>query len=308
MLPTEDTKTPKKEAAALSTKQLRQHDRAARWRDSADSESKKPGKRTRGEDETSDREDSQSHAKKASSLTPAERKRVAFIKGEFHKEVDTVNAYIVFGHFKPFDNHESTAATSQMPQIHPFEAARQAVEQCDGTVFMDRTMRVDRVGKWRIGIDDKSGVSGDDVRKLGDPRATLFVGNLDFAAKEEDLRVWFEGVVSRERGPPPLSGEGEGKDSSEEEDDDVDSAGKTKVREKMQSWVRSIRIVRDRDTQLGKGFAYVRFSVGLIPLRPAFTFVLALTFISGSRVRGRDSELGVFEAQVRKTQVTRPAF
>ncbi|KAF8917378.1 hypothetical protein CPB85DRAFT_1374198 [Mucidula mucida] len=61
---------------------------------------------------------------------------------------------------------------------------------------------------------------------------SVFVGNLDFASKEEDLRVFFEGVMSAERGPPP--------------------EGST--------WVTRVRIVRDRETQLGKGFAYVQFS------------------------------------------------
>lgn len=64
-----------------------------------------------------------------------------------------------------------------------------------------------------------------------EPKETIFVGNLDFAASDEDLRAFFEGLVSQERGAPRGT----------------------------KSWVKSVRIVRDRATQMGKGFAYVRF-------------------------------------------------
>lgn len=62
------------------------------------------------------------------------------------------------------------------------------------------------------------------------------VGNLDFAAKEEDLRVFFESLLTTERGPVP--------DASE-----------------AKNWVTHVRLVRDPATQLGKGFAYVEFAV-----------------------------------------------
>jgi len=90
----------------------------------------------------------------------------------------------------------------------------------------------------------------DSLNAAGDPRKTLFVGNLDFAAKEEELRVWFEGVMSQERGPPSEGGGNDG---------DGDGVGDVRM-ERQKAWVRSVRIVRDRDTQLGKGFAYVRFA------------------------------------------------
>jgi nucleolar protein 12 len=61
------------------------------------------------------------------------------------------------------------------------------------------------------------------------------VGSLDFAAKDEDLRVFFESLLTTERQPAPDG----------------------------QSWVTHVRIVRDADTQLGKGFAYVEFAVSL---------------------------------------------
>ncbi len=65
-----------------------------------------------------------------------------------------------------------------------------------------------------------------------DPKRSLFVGGLDYAAKEEDVRVFFEELVKSERGE-----KGEGK------------------------WVTGVRIVRDKETQLGKGFGYVHLAV-----------------------------------------------
>ena len=152
-----------------------------------------------------------------------------------------MNAYIVFAHASP------GGAAEDAHTVHPFDAAGIAVERCDGTMFLDRTIRVDRVGQWRTGCGAVGEKAADGV---GDPRQTLFVGNLDFAAKEEELRVWFEGVVSQELGPPADDTGGEG-----ELDGKADRPGR------RNGWVQSVRIVRDRDTQLGKGFAYVRFAV-----------------------------------------------
>lgn len=64
------------------------------------------------------------------------------------------------------------------------------------------------------------------------------MGGLDYAAKEEDVRVFFEELVKAERG---ANKEGSGK------------------------WVTGVRIVRDKETQLGKGFGYVHFAVSIFP-------------------------------------------
>lgn len=114
------------------------------------------------------------------------------------------------------------------------------MEQCDGSTFMDRMIRVDVVNK-------KGGETGKQTTQArgtidGDPKLCVFVGNLDFASKEEDLRIFFEGLVSAERGPP-------GEEDSQED---------TK---KPKTWVTRVRIVRDKETQLGKGFAYIQFAV-----------------------------------------------
>lgn len=123
--------------------------------------------------------------------------------------------------------------------MDPFEAARLATERCNGTVFLHRMLRVDAVVK----RSTTEGFSHSTVLSsaIGDPKLTIFVGNLDFASKEDDLRVFFEGIVSAERGPPDVEGSQEG--------------------DKPNCWVTRVRTIRDKDTQLGKGFAYVQFSV-----------------------------------------------
>jgi nucleolar protein 12 len=155
-------------------------------------------------------------------LGPGDKKRIAFINHELHPDADAVAAYVVFAH------------GADLP---PDEAARRAVAALDNTPYMGRTLRADAVA---------GGGGG------GDPKRTVFVGGLDFASREEDLRVFFEGVVGGERGPrSAVAG-----DSDEDEDEDEEGA-----RAKPKTWVTRVRIVRDKDTQLGKGFAYVHFVV-----------------------------------------------
>jgi nucleolar protein 12 len=172
-------------------------------------------------------------------LTPPQKRKIAFIQQEFHPNADTVNAYIVFAH--PPDTEIRPSNLPPLPPImDPYEAAQLAVSKCDGTLFMGRMIRVDYVVNHKSSGDKHSG--GD-----GDPKLSIFVGNLDFTSTEEDLRVFFEGVISAERGPP-IGNDGDDGDG----DDRREMRGNT--------WVTRVRIVRDKDTQLGKGFAYVQFS------------------------------------------------
>ncbi|KAF9013161.1 hypothetical protein BDQ17DRAFT_1404729 [Cyathus striatus] len=188
--------------------------------------------------QSKDEEDAMKDDKKF--LSKNQKKKIAFISQEFHSSADSVNAYIVFAHPVPVELQNRAPNVPPPKEVmDPYDAALEAVEKGDGTIFMERLIRVDLVGKSAAGKEEKkpTGVEPD-------PKLSIFVGNLDFASKEEDLRVFFEGVVSAELGPPPEAKEVESEDGVK----------------KPKTWVTRVRIVRDRDTQLGKGFAYIQFA------------------------------------------------
>ena len=170
-------------------------------------------------------------------ITPSQKKKIAFINQEFHSTANTVNAYILFAHPINTENRPSNLPPIP-PCLDPYKAARIAAEMSDGTLFMERIIRVDLVGK-NSDNNNEAGSSNTD------PKLSVFVGNLDFATKEEDLRVFFEGLMTSERGLPPSP------------NDDTDE----EHQRKPLTWVTRVRIVRDKGTQLGKGFAYVQFTV-----------------------------------------------
>lgn len=176
-------------------------------------------------------------------LNPSQKKKIAFINQEFHSSANTINAYIVFAH-PPNTEGRAANLPPLPPTMDPYQAALNAAEKCDGTMFMERMLRVDLVTKSKPNTPTTG--SEETIAKPSiletDPRLSIFVGNLDFASKEEDLRVFFETLMVTEKGIPPKN--------------DEDS--------KPSTWVTRVRIVRDKDTQLGKGFAYVQFTVWIL--------------------------------------------
>lgn len=217
---TPTSKLPEANDEAKKNKQPRQHDRdrASSWRDAQVTD------------------ESKTDEKKF--LTPSQKKKIAFINRDIHSDADSVHAYIVFAY--PPLPHSRPANLPPPPAVmDPFEAARLAIEKCNGTIFLDHMLRVDAVVKMPMtkSLSDSTLLNP----TTGDPKLTIFVGNLDFASKEEDLRVFFERIVTTERGPPDVEGS---------EDGDT-----------RKCWVTRVRMIRDRDTQLGKGFAYVQFLV-----------------------------------------------
>ncbi|KAG8951899.1 hypothetical protein FRC04_005591 [Tulasnella sp. 424] len=197
------------------------------------------------EDEESDEEG----INKQDTMTSSQKKRLAFLKGEMNEKAEVVNCYVVFGHHRSnfIDEGVSKTASEEKPMI-PSEVAELVVRAANGTEFMDRVIRVDRVGA------AKSATSGTAREEM---KRTAFVGSLDFEAHEDDVRAFFEELLRAERGEPvpEVPREEETEDGGKDGDED----GEAVPDSKRKSWVHSVRIVRDPDSQLGKGIAYVQF-------------------------------------------------
>nr|GAT51474.1 predicted protein [Mycena chlorophos] len=160
-------------------------------------------------------------------LTPAQKKKVMFIKGEFHTEGRGVNAYVVLAHPHP---HPSEDGGDEPGPPSPYDAALEIARAANQSTFLDVVIRVDVCGGKSSDADDVLAMGA-----TGDPKLSLFVGNLEFGSQERDVMEFFEGVVAAERGPAP----------------EESTSGR---------WVQSVRLIRDAETQLGKGFGYVRFA------------------------------------------------
>ncbi|WVR03809.1 hypothetical protein IAU60_000805 [Kwoniella sp. DSM 27419] len=213
-LPTDD---PEKDA---NQRARREKDRAAAWR--AQQEAGGQRKRSR-----KDRDDDDGPDRSKVFIDAKGKRKVAFIKKDFHSELASCNAYVVFAHPHP----ERSANVA--PVMDPYEAAS-AVLAANASTFLGRTIRVDSL---RLPSSVGLATAGNALAKRDawlpkgtDPKKSLFVGGLDYASKDEDLRAFFEELVKGERGPA--------------ED----------------KWVVGVRIVRDNETQLGKGFGYVHFA------------------------------------------------
>ena len=147
---------------------------------------------------------------------PKHSRKRAVVKGEFHAERNSMNAYVVFG--------------------NAIEAEKAL--KAKGSLFKDMHLRVDMA-----------------VKKDVNNRFSVFVGNLPFSIKEEELRQHFTQCG------------------------DVDD----------------VRIIRDKQTGIGKGFSYVAFKK-----KECVGFALKL---QNSELNGR--KIRVFKS-VDKNEAKRP--
>lgn len=222
---------------------------STRFRSVAFSQSTKSSKDA-SSDGPEDEESDEEGTAKPDTMTSSQKKRLAFLKGEINEKAEVVNCYVVFGH------HRSSFIEEGVPKLVgeekpmlPSEVAEVVVGAADGTTFMERVIRVDRVGAAKSA---NSGASREEMKR------TVFVGSLDFEAQEDDVRGLFEELLIAERGDPVLD-EPEAKeieDDSKGEEEEVEEEANSSSR--REGWVQSVRIVRDPDSQLGKGIAYVR--------------------------------------------------
>jgi nucleolar protein 12 len=108
-------------------------------------------------------------------------------------------------------------------------ACREAAKRLNGTVILDRHLRVDQVAH----------------PAKTDNRRCVFVGNLDFVDDDSKIR---EDVEDRKK-----------KKSKSRQPGDVEE-GLWREFSKAGT-IESVRVIRDQKTRVGKGFAYVQFKV-----------------------------------------------
>lgn len=138
-------------------------------------------------------------------------RKAAYIKKDIMDSTTrSTNAYVVY----------STAS-----------AAREAVKRLNGSIVLDRHLRVDSVAH----------------PAQTDHRRCVFVGNLGFVDDESKIKAAEDEDSGRKIRKP--------KEPSDIEEGLWRQFGKAGV-------VESVRVVRDKTTRVGKGFAYVQFQVG----------------------------------------------
>ncbi|KAG8897005.1 hypothetical protein FRC00_004941 [Tulasnella sp. 408] len=222
---------------------------STRFRSVAFSQSTKSSKDgTKDGPEEEEEESDEEGTTKPDTMTSSQKKRLAFLKGELNEKAEVVNCYVVFGHHRSsfIDEGVSKLVSEEKPML-PSEVAELVVRAADGTTFMDRVIRVDYVGAAK---STNPGASREEMKR------TVFVGSLDFEAQEDDVRGFFEELLRAERGESVLD-ESDAKENEDDSEDDGEEA-KANSSSKRASWVQSVRIVRDPDSQLGKGIAYVQ--------------------------------------------------
>ncbi|GAA5981874.1 hypothetical protein JCM10908_004648 [Rhodotorula pacifica] len=210
----------------------RSRKRAKEWREAEGSDIRgvRGGYRAR-EDESADAgPSSRSNGGRVQPLTDAQKRKVALIRGELNEGKKACNAYLV------------VAALPESVDVRA--VVRAVVEAANNSVFEGYTIHADYVrprsaaallaaaqmaAKPNENLTDVPRNSDGFQVAPADARKTVFIGGLDFAESEENVRAAVEACLVRERGELPAD----------------------------ERYVQNVRVVRDPSSGLGKGFCYV---------------------------------------------------
>jgi len=192
-------------------------------------------------------------------LTAQQKRKIAYIRQDLNERAESVHAYVRLGDPALVYAHRQPGGEGCDERLSGPVLATLLARALDNTVFEGRHLRADTVqplephemvaaGLDRVQLPDGTPLTHRSASAV-DPKRTIFVGNLDFEAQEEEVRALFEKLVREEHGEPPLV------PSQAVRLDGTPASDAMHPGE----WVESVRIVRDKATQLGKGFAYVKF-------------------------------------------------
>lgn len=129
---------------------------------------------------------------------------------------------------------ETCPSTNAYAVYTTLQGARKAPSALNGTVVLDRHIRVDSIAH-PAAIDNKR---------------CVFVGNLDFV-DQEGVTEDENGKKKKPRAPADIE-EGLWRIFNQQ-------TGDTKDKKSVKKNVECVRVIRDRATRVGKGFAYVQF-------------------------------------------------
>ncbi|GAA5885553.1 hypothetical protein JCM6882_007466 [Rhodosporidiobolus microsporus] len=200
--------------------------RAREWRENEGSDERgvKGGFRAR--------EQQPSRDGKSGALTDAQKRRVAFIRGELNEGKKACNAYLVIEALpEEVDVRAVVQAVVAAANNSTFEGVTlhaDVVRPRSAAAILAAAQMAAKPNADLINVPKNAAGDAHNVSAV-EAKRTLFVGGLDFAENEENVRSATEAVLVRERGEP--------------------RAG--------ERYVENVRIVRDASSGLGKGFCYV---------------------------------------------------
>ncbi|GAA5970865.1 hypothetical protein JCM11641_004486 [Rhodosporidiobolus odoratus] len=176
------------------------------------------------------REEKPRQETRAGALTDAQKRRVAFIRGELNEGKKACNAYLVIESLPEEVDIRTVinalVATANNSSFHGMTLHADVVRPRSAAALLAAAQMAARPNTDLIDVPKNA--AGDQHQvSATEARRTVFIGGLDFAENEENVRSATEAVLVRERG------------------------------ESDSGYVESVRIVRDASSGLGKGFCYV---------------------------------------------------